>query len=645
MKLESITLTNFRQFYGDQTLKLARDPTKNVTVISGVNGAGKTTLLAALNWCLYQENASAAGELVNKRALTETPVGFSVEAKVQVVFSHEGERYTVVRAQRANRISDSEWNREQPSFSVSRIRADGQFETVHNPAGAIESILPSSVSAYFFFDGEKIDKFARPGHEDEVRSAVKQVLKIEVLERARNHLAAVAREYRQELGSHASGELNELLQREAQLRDKLGTNKSDLETLRSERAAAERQLKDIDGRLAELTAVRELVAKRGQLQGDLTAREADRDRLWDDVRGIVHKGFIPLACKAMEQAGAILDEKRRRGEIPPGIREQFLQDLLTRGRCICGRPIGEDSKERRALLTLLAAAVPSELENVVLRTAGDLRALDSLCRRLPLELRDAMRKKVAIDDDIERLEQELDDLSRKLADFDQEDVGTLERKRRDLCDALVRLAGEIGRAETLISELHTQLEAVEADISKAQVRAQHAKRVWRRFTLASKAASALDKICDAFAADMRQQIREEAKKIFDTLIWKSSQFRDISISDDYHLEVLDRWGFPARPELSAGERQVLSLAFICGMSKVTGEEAPLVMDTPFARLSTQHRENIATQVPRITKQLVLLVTDEELHSRARDNLAARIGAEYELVFDQSTGCTSVRFVR
>ena len=47
------------------------------------------------------------------------------------------------------------------------------------------------------------------------------------------------------------------------------------------------------------------------------------------------------------------------------------------------------------------------------------------------------------------------------------------------------------------------------------------------------------------------------------------------VTEDYRLEVVDRYDDRSLPGLSAGERQVLSLAFIAGMSKVTGEEAPL----------------------------------------------------------------------
>jgi len=43
MKLEQMKFNNFRQFYGEQTIKFTREAKRNVTVITGVNGAGKTS--------------------------------------------------------------------------------------------------------------------------------------------------------------------------------------------------------------------------------------------------------------------------------------------------------------------------------------------------------------------------------------------------------------------------------------------------------------------------------------------------------------------------------------------------------------------------------------------------------------------------
>ena len=56
------------------------------------------------------------------------------------------------------------------------------------------------------------------------------------------------------------------------------------------------------------------------------------------------------------------------------------------------------------------------------------------------------------------------------------------------------------------------------------------------------------------------------------------------------------------------------------MVQISEEEAPIVMDTPFGRLSSDHRSSITENLPKLTPQLVLFVTDEELRDEARKNL-------------------------
>ncbi|MEI2611833.1 MAG: hypothetical protein V9G20_24620 [Candidatus Promineifilaceae bacterium] len=65
------------------------------------------------------------------------------------------------------------------------------------------------------------------------------------------------------------------------------------------------------------------------------------------------------------------------------------------------------------------------------------------------------------------------------------------------------------------------------------------------------------------------------------------------------------------------------------------------MDTPFSRLSSHHRNSITANLPLLTSQLILFITDEELRDESRQNLAAFIGAEYRLVFERETSCTTV----
>ena len=52
MLIHSISMHDFRQFKGTQTLSFSCDKEKNVTVLLGDNTFGKTTILQAFNWCL-----------------------------------------------------------------------------------------------------------------------------------------------------------------------------------------------------------------------------------------------------------------------------------------------------------------------------------------------------------------------------------------------------------------------------------------------------------------------------------------------------------------------------------------------------------------------------------------------------------------
>ena len=132
------------------------------------------------------------------------------------------------------------------------------------------------------------------------------------------------------------------------------------------------------------------------------------------------------------------------------------------------------------------------------------------------------------------------------------------------------------------------------------------------------------------------QVQASTRSVFDRLAWKQDHFQSINIDSDFRLEVIDRWNTPTRQELSAGERQILSLSFICAMAQVSGEEAPLVMDTPFGRLSGNHLSAVAQNLPHVDAQLVLFVTDREWDALRRQGLGPRTGRQYKLDSDGGT---------
>lgn len=643
MKLDRLSIENFRQYYGAQTIVFSRGPEKNITIFNGQNGAGKTALFTSLSWCLYGEAVLVPDQLVSKRAISEANPGDRVTARVTLAFLHNGERFLARREVSGVRLKDEVKLRYdgQSTFMLMRIRPDGQSRPIDNPTGTLNAILPENVRTYFFFDGEKIDEFARVDHEDEVKHAVRNVLDIEILDRAKAHLGAVARELRSELKNSSSGELENLLETDEARRQELDKVEQELDLKQAEHRAAKKQFESLEQRLSEIAAVKDFTTLRAALSRELQHAEERRDDVRQSIRDAVNRAAAVFATHALQKALAVLDEKREKGEIPPGIRQQFLQDLLEAMVCICGRPIGPASVEYERLTILLNKTFPSDLEDLVLQSGGDVRNVHRRASEIPGQIRTLLEKKVALDGHISKLDAQLDEISRKLSAFNLEQVAELEKKRSDYAFSLQQIETDIHRLKGRIEQISLDLERLAKQIEAAKKSEKKAQAITGRFVLAQQSADAIGKIAEVFASQMRQQIREQAQKIFQMLIWKTTHFQQIRLTDDYSLDVIDRYGLPARPDLSAGERQVLSLAFITAMAKVSGKEAPLVMDTPFGRLSGEHRANITEHIPELADQLVLFVTDEELREGARKNLEQRIGAEYRLEFDQKTSCTTV----
>ena len=121
---------------------------------------------------------------------------------------------------------------------------------------------------------------------------------------------------------------------------------------------------------------------------------------------------------------------------------------------------------------------------------------------------------------------------------------------------------EIGRLEERDKKLAENIAQLERAIAKARKNEQRERQLSVKLDLAQRAADAIREMYQVFADDMRQRIEAKTKEIFKLLVWKGSHFQDIQLGPDFNLEVIDRYGLPARPELSAGERQVLSLSFI-----------------------------------------------------------------------------------
>ncbi len=642
MKFERITLENFRQYFDRHRLEFAKDSKRNVTVIHGVNGAGKTALFYAINWCLYgTEYLGNVGELMSKEAISRASEGECVDMSVEIAFLHEGEHYIAKRFRRGKKMFDgSAYSDEEDEFTLGYLRGDGQYERIKNPIVTINAILPANVRTYFLFDGEKIDDFAKPESAKQVKDAIYLVFKLETLDRGRKHLEAIASDYRKELKRNASGELSELVSKDEKVRADLAENEQREIEIKELRDSVLQKISDIDQRLRESQHARLLQQKRESIERELAQRRLDLEDITNSVRDASMYAYFSLTMPIIDKSLAILEEKRKRGEIPSNIRQRFVQDLLSQMKCICGRPFLEDSAEHHRLLSLIQNKLPDSLGDEVLELSATLHGFENRKDTQSSTIKQLMQRRVSLIDQIRDLEAEESDLKYQLKDSPLEEVRNLEMQRQDFLADRDSYSNELGRINERIRKLNEEKASLEKALIKARKNEAKEKLLSAKLYLAQQAADEIKNRYQGYANDMRLKIEAKTKEIFQRLIWKDSTF-DVTLDENFNLDVFDRYNKQARPELSAGERQVLSLAFITAMSRVSEEEAPLVMDTPFGRLSAKPRSNITANLPKLADQLVLLVTDEELHGEARTNLNPYIGAEYHLIFDTMTQCTKI----
>lgn len=652
MKLERITIENFRQYCGKQRVEFAKDDQKRVTVIHGINGAGKTSFFLSINWCLYGKSVENikvvdnVGELMSKEAVSRAAVGEPVRTAVDLSFLHNGERYLVKRTLQGVKQDDGTVKVEDSdSFTMMRTRADGQAERINNPIGTMNSILPANVREYFLFDGEKIDNFAKPEAAAQVKQAIYLVLKLEILERSRRHLEALAAEYRKELKNKSGQQLRDLLEQEEKARIEILKAKERIYELHQEIESAERKIADIDKRLRDMENTNILQQQRDRIERELKQRRAEMEEVVGTIRDLATSGYFVVAESAIKKAVSLLEEKRARGEIPSDFRQQFIKDLISKMVCVCGRPFTDGSEEHKTLLAKISHGLPDALQDEVLNTCAVLQAFEQRTEKHRAGVDSAMRRRAELVDFIKILEAELDDVSRQLKGSPLEEISRLERQRENFKADIQEYNIEIGSLHTRADDFGKKLVELKKEIDRARREERREVLLSTKLDLAQRAADAIGEMYQTFADDMREKIQDKTKEIFKKLVWKESHFQGVKLGPDFNLEVIDRYGYSARPELSAGERQVLSLSFIMAMSRISDEEAPLVMDTPFGRLSSHHRNAICEHLPVLADQLVLFVTDEELRDEARQNIENRIGAEYRLEFNSKTSCTEIVEVR
>ena len=86
-----------------------------------------------------------------------------------------------------------------------------------------------------------------------------------------------------------------------------------------------------------------------------------------------------------------------------------------------------------------------------------------------------------------------------------------------------------------------------------------------------------------------------------------------------------------KSSLSNGEKQIFIMTLYHALVSLCNHEIPFIIDTPFARIDTEHRKNISKHFfSKLNGQIFILSTNEEINSQHVQILKEKIAATYML---------------
>ena len=98
---------------------------------------------------------------------------------------------------------------------------------------------------------------------------------------------------------------------------------------------------------------------------------------------------------------------------------------------------------------------------------------------------------------------------------------------------------------------------------------------------------------------------------------------------------------PITAPFSQGERQVYIMSLYLALLKTSRKDIPFFIDTPFARIDSNHRQKIVEEFfSKINNQMFILSTDEEIVGEYKQTINNRISNTFELSIN-AYGNTSV----
>jgi len=665
MIFRRLVLEDFGLYRGVQEMDLAprrkRGRTLPVVLFGGKNGAGKSTIFEAILLCLY--GRAAIGERARQSEYLEflfqrmhrSPFGrCSARASVTVEFDfvQAGIRhvYEVTRSWIAASGTSA-------SIDVSLdLKQDGQrladLDRDHWD-DFLRELIPPGLSQLFFFDGEKIQRLAEEQDSQELGRSVKSLLNLDLVERLSADLQVyLAKEAKASAGATERDEIDKLENLQQELKGRFEHLQSNRVTVQSTKldhisatiAALERKLRSEGSELAKVRD--ELVAEQSQL---LLGTKQGEERLRELSSGTLVFALCPNTLDQLRTTLAAVGDRmtlttrKKLAAATASVLNQFASGTLDGSETI-------DRRARRKTADILGQALKAVLKdppsNSTVESVNHLSPSDRsrLLTWMDFALSDAAPEAKRIGDSLEKAARRLQKIETGLAQTPTDD--TLKIAVAEMNDA----HRQLGAAQQEASQLDEEIDRVSREIAEVDRRLvalsgklQEGQKREDRFAVVKRSQAALKEYLIAVTGLKLQQLEREVTQCFNAISRKGDLVHQIRVDpESFDIVLLDKSGQTIPKErLSAGEKQVFAIALLWALGRTSGRPLPVIIDTPLARLDSDHRKLLIERyLPSASHQVLVLSTDTEVDEALFAALEPFVSHAYHLQYDQSERYTT-----
>lgn len=639
MIITKLTFHNFGVYAGNNVFEF--ESSKPVVLIGGMNGRGKTTFLEGVLLALYGANSFAYSESKYSsygqylKAFVNTADG-SLETYVELEFKLENEtdeRYLIRRSWPGNG---------QRTRETIQVKKDGQDNTflTDNWVMFIENILPSGLSSFFFFDGEKIAELAVENTNAQMKESIKTLLGISVLDLLDNDISRIVNR----VGKRSNDQVHT----------------KELKILRERKNQTEVALQIIDDRIAETSAqIEEARKKLEKAKVDYTSKGGDivvqRQDLFTERTALVAK---------VEQGKETLIGVAA-SELPLLLVKDLLEDISVQAAKEHETKLldytvdkihsmfetysdGGDSNSVRDFISYVENKAAEEsteivfdisdqsfyqltslLGNGLMNAQGNMLQNMATCQKGIAKI-DEIDSYLSVDID----EKVLSKIYKKIKTLEQEIIeheASLEiaqKQRTGLNGDVMRATSEYNRfVENMLSNLES-----DDDNGRILKYAHHATQALAEYKIRLQ-----KKKIGTLAETMTKCYKQLANK--KNLI---SRIDMDAVTLDFVYLNADNQIVP-KESLSAGEKQLMVISLLWALAICSKKKLPVIIDTPLSRMDSVHRVAlIKTYFPNASDQTIILSTDSEIDKHYYEIMKDTVGDEFTLVYDDELKCSKIK---